>query len=82
MEGRCLHRWAITLPAGETHEFVPEEWADTLVVVERGELEIECGSGRHARFPSGSVLTFAGLPIRFLHNRRSEPVVLSAVKRS
>jgi len=82
MDAEHLHRWTRTVPPGRTHEFVAAEWADALVVVEHGELEIECGSGGCARFPAGSVLTFAGLPIRYLHNRSTTPVVLSAVTRT
>jgi len=82
MDADRLRRWTRTLSPGESRSFLTAEWADALVVVEHGELEIECGSGRCARFPSGSVLTFAGLPIRYLHNRSTTPVVLSAVTRT
>ncbi len=81
MDGRRLRAWTVTLPPGETKAFVAAEWADTLVVVEEGELEVECRSGRCERFAAGSVLTFAGLPVRRFHNRGSTRVRLAAVTR-
>jgi hypothetical protein len=31
----------ITLPPGRQHRYVEKEWSDTLVVVERGAVELE-----------------------------------------
>ncbi len=81
MDARGLRSWSIALLPGETHPVVGADWADTLVVVERGELELECCSGRRATFVSGSVLTLAGLSVRCLHNHGPSVVVLCAVTR-
>jgi hypothetical protein len=78
--GRLRRRTMILLP-GDVLEFVAADWADTLVVVERGELDVECRSGRRATFAADAVLTLAELPVRCLGNRGSEPLVLSAVTR-
>jgi hypothetical protein len=58
-----------------------EAWRDALVVVERGEIEIEGRSGVRRRFVAGDVLCFEGLSLRALHNRGTDEAVLSAVAR-
>lgn len=57
------------------------DWIDTLVIVERGELEVECPTGRRALFGEGAVLAFVGLTVQRLHNAGDRPLVLSAVSR-
>jgi hypothetical protein len=57
------------------------DWADTLVVVEQGDLEIECRSGARACFPEGAIVVFAGLALRRLRNSSSRPLVLTALSR-
>ena len=57
------------------------EWSDAIVVVERGEIELECLNGARYRFRSGDLLWLAGLPLRSLHNRGREPALLVAVSR-
>lgn len=79
--GRVRRRTVILQP-GDGLEYVAADWADTLVVVERGLLELECRSGRCAPFPAGAVITMVGLPVRRLHNAGSQPLVLSAITRS
>jgi hypothetical protein len=81
MSAAGLGRWTLTLPPGDVHEVSAPDWVDTLVVVERGELEVECRSGRRAGFAAGAVLTLAELPVRRLHSCGSEPLVLCAVTR-
>lgn len=62
------------------------EWRDAIVVVEHGEVDLECtepdcpNGGRH-RFTRGAVLWLDGLPLRGLHNPGTEPAVLTAVSR-
>jgi hypothetical protein len=57
------------------------EWRDALVVVERGEIELDCATGGHPRFGSGDVLWLVGLPLRALSNRGHEPALVVAVSR-
>jgi hypothetical protein len=57
------------------------EWRDAIVVVERGEIELECVTGGRQRLACGAVLWLAGLPIRALHNPGLERAVLVAVSR-
>ncbi len=75
--GRCT----LILQPGDGVDYATADWADTLVIVERGELELECASGRCARFAVGAVLTLVGLPVRRLRNPGPGPLVLAAITR-
>ncbi len=70
------------LEAGKELPFRPSEWDDALVVVEIGELEIECWSGASAGFRQGAVLEFAGLTPRCLRNPGDGPLILSVLSRA
>ena len=72
----------IVVAPGRSRAYDEAEWRDALVVVEHGEIELECTAGGGRRFACGEVLCLAGLPLRTLHNRGSEPAVLVAVSRS
>lgn len=84
--GRCcpvqFRRRTLTLQPADAIDFRPIDWADAIVVVERGELQIECRTGRCATFSQGAVLVFDGMTIRRLCNAGSTPLVLSALSRS
>ena len=71
----------LVLQPGDAIDYAAADWADTLVVVERGALDVECRSGAQARFQTGAVLTFTGVPVRRLGNSGTVPVVLSALSR-
>lgn len=77
----AFRRRTVTVAPGAVLAFVAGEWADTLVVVERGALEVECRSGRRVTFPTGTVLAPIALPVRRLRNPGGEPLVLAAVRR-
>ena len=57
----------------------PADWAGALVIVERGELEVECRGGARARFGEEAILAFSGLTVRRLRNPGSGPLVLSTL---
>jgi hypothetical protein len=67
-------------PGGERH-YDGAEWAGALVVVDRGELELDCLDGDRPRFAGGAVLWLGGLPVRALRNPGAAPAVLIAVYR-
>ena len=67
---------------GATRAYCEAEWRDALVVVEEGEIELECLGGGRRTFCRGDVLCLAGLPLRALHNRGAAPAVLVAVARA
>jgi hypothetical protein len=71
----------LILQPGDAIDCHRADWADTLVLVERGELEIESSGGARAWFPEGAILIFAGLALRRLSNSSGEPLVLSALSR-
>jgi hypothetical protein len=72
----------VTIPAGCQRAFVPHEWAGALVIVESGEIELECTAGSRASFPAGSVMFFDSLPLRTLRNRSRQPAVLTSLTRT
>jgi hypothetical protein len=74
-------RREVTVEPGGARAYDPAEWWDSLVVVERGEIELEGNGGHLARFKRGDILWLTGLPIRTLRNHGAEPAVLMAVSR-
>jgi hypothetical protein len=72
---------SFVIPAGCEQSYQAQDWANALVVVEHGELEIECARGSQAAFTAGAVLCFRTVQVRWLRNRLSEPVVLTALTR-
>jgi hypothetical protein len=83
--GRCPANFrlrTVILQPGDALDYRRADWADTLVVLERGELEIECRGGARAGFRAGAVLVFAGLTPRCLRNPGGVPLVLSVLSRA
>jgi hypothetical protein len=66
---------------GAERAYVEAEWHDALVVVECGEIELDCRGGSRPRFAGGAVLWLGGLPVRTLRNPGPVPAVLVAVSR-
>lgn len=75
------HRRVVTIEPGLALPFDEAHWSDTLVMIDDGELEIECQLGGRRRFPRGTVLWLAGIDARALHNVGDDPTVLVAVSR-
>jgi hypothetical protein len=74
-------RRRITIPPRSERPYDPAEWWDSLVMVECGEVELDCRGGELARFKQGDILWLTGLPVCALRNRGDEPAVLVAVSR-
>jgi hypothetical protein len=74
-------RREVVVAPGDARPYDPAEWWDAIVVVEHGEVELECHAGLLARFKRGDTLWLTGLPVRALHNHGSEPAVLVAISR-
>jgi quercetin dioxygenase-like cupin family protein len=72
----------VTFPPGSEQPYQEADWSDAIVVVEQGEIEVECTRGGRRQFRRGAILWLVGLPLRTLRNRGDEPAVLSAVSRS
>lgn len=78
---RSFRLRTVTVLPGEAIGYRPADWVDTLVVVEVGELEVECRSGTRASFPEGAILVFTELEPSSLRNGGTGPLVLSALSR-
>jgi hypothetical protein len=55
---------------------------DPIVVVEEGELELECRSGARRRFGRGSMIPISQLPIAHVRSVGAVTLVLAAVSRA
>lgn len=71
----------VVIAAGDELPYDRADWDDALVVVDRGEIELECVLGGRARFQLGDILCLAGLSLRTLRNPGDEPALLVAVTR-
>lgn len=71
----------VSIAVGCRHAHDPRQWRGALVVLEHGELHLECLSGNHWRFREGAVMFLAGLPIRALWNVGAETATLCVLSR-
>lgn len=76
-----FERGLVAVPPGGARDYDEADWRDALVLVVRGEIELEARSGCRERFAPGAVLSLAGLPLRALHNRGAVPAELMTVRR-
>jgi hypothetical protein len=60
----------------------PDGLPDAIVVVEEGELELECHAGTCRRFAPGSMIPIARLPVAHVRSVGTRPLVLIAVSRA
>jgi hypothetical protein len=83
--GRPLPDWLtvrlVSIPAHSEMPYEPFRWSGALVVVEAGEIELECARGTSARFGAGAVLFFDGLGLRAVRNDTAEPALLAVAAR-
>jgi hypothetical protein len=75
-----FRRRVLALAPGEELDIDADRWRDALVVVESGEVELECAAGERSRFAAGAVLCLLP-PVCFLRNTNSEPARLIAISR-
>ncbi|HET8759212.1 MAG TPA: hypothetical protein VFM58_24555 [Solirubrobacteraceae bacterium] len=76
-----FERRTVTVAAGSERAYDPAEWFDALVVVQAGEVDLECRGGALARFRQGDILWLTGLPLRALRNPGPDAAVLLAISR-
>jgi hypothetical protein len=81
MDTRGFDLREIAVEPGRARPYVEAEWIDALVVVARGEIELEGLCGSRQQFARGDVLWLVGLPLRALHNHGAEPALLHAISR-
>ena len=77
----AFHRGRVELRPGAPRAYLPAEWGDTLVVVERGRLDLDLRDDGIRSFPAGSVLHLDGLALRALRCPGPGPTVLITVRR-
>jgi hypothetical protein len=78
---RPFRRRVATLPVGGSLAYDERDWVDALVVIDRGDVELEGRCGTRYRFGPGAILWLVGLPLRAIHNVGDDPAVLVAVSR-
>ena len=71
----------VTLAPGESRPHDEQEWRDSLIVVDSGEIELRCRAGGNRRFGAGAVLWFTGLDLASVHNPGPEPAVFRGISR-
>jgi hypothetical protein len=71
----------VAIAPGHERAYDEAEWRGALVVVERGDIELECLAGGRLQCAAGAVLWLVGLPLRALHNAGPETALLAAVSR-
>ena len=76
-----FERWRVDLPPGSERATDPAEWADALVTVEHGVVEVVCAGGGRRTFREGALLALCWLPVAFLRNPTVEITRLVAVRR-
>ncbi|MCU1429055.1 MAG: hypothetical protein JWL83_3055 [Actinomycetia bacterium] len=84
VDGHCppaFERRVITVAPGQAHAYDDAEWRDAIVVVQRGDIELEGVSGRRYGIAPGDILWLADMPLRALHNVGTAPAVFIAVSR-
>jgi hypothetical protein len=75
-----FRRRVVELAPGEKLDFEGDRWRDALVLLESGEVEVQCAAGDRSSFAAGAVLCFRP-PARFLRNSGSESARLIAISR-
>jgi hypothetical protein len=81
LRGGGFDRRLVALGPGQERGVEEREWRDRLVVVEAGEIELECRGGARVRFVRGDVLFVDGLSVRMLRNPGRTSAVLGTVER-
>lgn len=74
-------RRALAIPPGDERAADAAAWGDALVVVERGQVQLERRGGTQARFGRGDVLWVGAGSLRALRNPGRELALLVAVFR-
>jgi hypothetical protein len=72
----------VVIEPGRVQSFDEAQWRDAIVVVDNGEIELECQRGSRHPFRRGDLLWLVGLELKAIHNPGKEPATLIAVSRS
>jgi glyoxylase-like metal-dependent hydrolase (beta-lactamase superfamily II) len=77
----AFERRVVVLAPEHSWVYEDAEWRGALVVVEQGQIELECLDGSRHYFGRGDVLWLERLPLRALHTHGHTSAVLVAVSR-
>lgn len=80
--GGTFEVWAVAIAPGEQRAVAAGEWADALVVVKSGDVDVRCEAGASRTFQAGDMLALAWLRAQNLVNLGAERVEIVAVRRS
>jgi hypothetical protein len=73
-------RWRVAIPPGAALLTKPGEWADCLVLVESGRIEVAGEAGSRGPFEAGDLLALTWLNVCGLHNPGPEEARLLAIR--
>ena len=71
----------VALAPGDVRASHPAEWADDLVVVEFGEVEVRCADGARRVYGAGSMLCLGWIEVAALANVSAESATILAIHR-
>jgi len=74
-------RTVTTIAPQESIPYVAADWADAIVTITAGDVDLCCLLGGRRRFTTGAILVLAGLSLRELHNPGLVDAVLVALAR-
>ena len=77
-----FERWRMVVPPGTDRPTSADQWAEALVIVEHGTIEVVCRDGARQTFPKGSLLCLSWLTVECLRNSGPGDAVIAAVRRS
>lgn len=77
-----FRRTTVRIEPGHCRPYRSADWADCLVLIESGEIDLEAIGGARQTCRGGDVLFLVGLPLRGLVNRGPAPVVITTVRRT
>jgi len=69
----------LLITSGQPRAYLTTDWDNVLLVVERGQLELEWSRGTRLRFEPGDTLCLANLDLRALHAAGQRPTLLLAL---
>jgi quercetin dioxygenase-like cupin family protein len=72
----------VALAPGQSCGYVDADWAGAIVLLARGQVELEAESGARRLFHRGDLLWLTNLPLRALHNPGPDGAVLVAISRA
>jgi hypothetical protein len=81
MTASSFERWHVDIPPLAERATDSTEWADAIVLVEQGSVDVVCAGGGHRLFGIGCLVALGWLPVTTLRNPTTEMTRLLAVRR-